>query len=110
VIYFTAKKKLDEDNSDTNAVISKTITEFDDPTNGKTAIELTPTDTGITAGVYFCDIVVQDADGRRYQTDEGTIEINDGVTNRIVSNPTPEPDNNSDGTTDTGETDATEGE
>lgn len=42
-----------QDTPDANALITKTLTTFTDPTNGKTNLELTNTDTNIALGTYF---------------------------------------------------------
>jgi hypothetical protein len=48
--------------TDANAKIKKTITVHSDPTNGKTVISLTETDTDITPKSYYYDITIQDDD------------------------------------------------
>ena len=59
-IYFTVKEKVSD--SDINANIKKTITSHLDAVNGKSLIELTPTDTDILGNRYF---------SFDYKTDDG---------------------------------------
>jgi len=59
-VYFTVK--LEAKDSDANAKISKTITSHDDPTNGKTLIELEPDDTvDLDDGNYYYSIDFKDS-------------------------------------------------
>ena len=58
-VYFTVKSEAKD--SDANAVISKTITSHDDPTNGKTLIELEPADTAdLDLGNYYYSMDFKD--------------------------------------------------
>jgi len=60
VVFFTVKEFMID--TDANAKIKKTITVHSDPTNGKTVISLTETDTDITPKSYYYDITIQDDD------------------------------------------------
>ncbi len=62
-VYFTAKPALTDDATDTSAVITKEVTSHTDPTNGKTVIDLDPSDTNVTPGIYYYDIQVKKASG-----------------------------------------------
>lgn len=62
-VFFTAKPALTDDAADTTAVITKEVTSHTDPTNGRTMIELDPTDTDVEPGIYFYDIQVKKASG-----------------------------------------------
>jgi len=50
-IYFTVKQNMND--TDANAVINKKITTHSDPTNGKTLITLTNTETNLTGNYYY---------------------------------------------------------
>lgn len=54
-VYFTAKKKNDNTDDDTLAVISVKITVHTDPTNGITTLVLDTTQTDVALGCYKCD-------------------------------------------------------
>lgn len=59
-VFFTAKALLtDTDPADANAVITKEVTSFTNPTAGEAIIPLTPTDTDVTPGIYYYDIQVK---------------------------------------------------
>ncbi len=53
-VFFTVKKNVNQ--SDDEAVISKTVTNHLNPTNGVTLIEITTTESDIPPGVYLYDI------------------------------------------------------
>jgi len=57
-IYLTVKENMED--TDTNAKISKTVTVHSEPTNGKTLISLTSSDTDILAGMYWYSIDYKD--------------------------------------------------
>lgn len=54
-VCFTAKKKNDNTDDDTLAVISEKITVHTDPTNGITTLVLDTTQTDVALGCYKCD-------------------------------------------------------
>lgn len=56
--YFNVKRNLSQ--LDTEAAISKVVTNHTDPTHGVTKIVLSPTDTDISPGTYFYDITYKD--------------------------------------------------
>ena len=55
-VYFTAKKKNDNTDDDSLAVITEKITVHTDATNGVTTLELSTTQTNVTLGCYKCDL------------------------------------------------------
>jgi len=75
-VSFSAKARL----SDTATVISKDVTNHTDPTNGKTTITLTTTDTNIDRGVYYYDIQIQGGGINRKTVVKGKLEITWQVT------------------------------
>jgi hypothetical protein len=81
-VFFTVKTLANADSLDTSAVISKTITSHYDPTNGKTRIELSSTDTDITAGNYWFDIQLKDTANKISSCEKGQIEVLQDITRR----------------------------
>ena len=59
--YFVAKEKMDD--ADSSALIMKEIITHTNPTQGKTTIELEPTDTDISCKNYHYSIDYKDDDG-----------------------------------------------
>ena len=59
-VFFTAKADFDADPTDGNAVIAVEQTNHIDPTNGKTTIDLSATDTTVQPGEYYYDIQIKD--------------------------------------------------
>jgi len=55
--------KINENDPDSSAIISKTVTSFPDPTNGKATISLSPTDTDQLIDCYFYDMQLKDSSG-----------------------------------------------
>jgi len=53
-VFFTVKKSVNQ--TDDEAVISKTVTNHTNPTGGVTLIEITTTESNIPPGVYLYDI------------------------------------------------------
>ena len=82
-ILFTVKKQCDINKADTEALITKTITDHTDPTEGISTLELTNEDTDIPAGEYLWDLRLI-KDGVITQTQRDTLTITEGVTKRIV--------------------------
>ena len=76
-IYFTAKQAMDD--SDDAAKINKKITSHSDPTNGKTLIELTTSDTDLDPGTYYYSVDYKDDDGNIGTLFHGRIKIVDSV-------------------------------
>ena len=81
-VFFTAKSKMTD--PDASAVISKTITTHTDAENGETEITLTLTDTTLTPGSYYYDIIIQDDDSpaNRHLVLEGKLTITKTATQR----------------------------
>ena len=76
-IYFTAKLEMED--SDANAKISKKITSHSDPTNGITIITLDPDDTDLDYGSYYYSIDFKDDDGQEGILQHGRLKIADTV-------------------------------
>ena len=76
-IYFTVKENMTD--SDANAKISKTVTSHSEPLNGKTLIELTSSDTDITAGVYWYSIDYKDNLGNEGVLFTGKLKVKEPV-------------------------------
>jgi len=85
-LFFTVKKNSNSDIvTDSDAIISKTVTSHSDPTGGITTISLTSTDTTINPGTYFYDIKFKDSTGtwvRSSNTDKFNVR---GVTTNRLS-------------------------
>lgn len=59
-VYFTVKSDVwDDDMSDTNALIKKTVTSHTDEVAGITEWELSDSDTNIAPGKYYYDVIVE---------------------------------------------------
>ena len=58
IVFFTVKERMID--GDDKAIIKKTITSHTDPTQGKTIISLTDTDTDKSPKSYYYDITIQD--------------------------------------------------
>ena len=54
----TVKMTVRRTRNNGEALISKVVTEHTDPTEGKTTITLSPTDTAIDLGAYYYDIQI----------------------------------------------------
>lgn len=82
-IRFTVKTaEYSTDATDTDAVITKNVT--DGTSEGAYEIEIEPADTAtLTPGKYYYDIKVEQADGKIYKLDEGTIKLDGSPTNRL---------------------------
>lgn len=79
-IRFTVKEKItDTDATALTNGISKTITTHTNPSNGETAISLTPTDTNLIGSFVF-DIQVKDVSGNITTILEGIINFSKDVT------------------------------
>lgn len=84
VIYFTAKPKYDDDDTDSSAVIAKTMnaSEILDPTTGEVTFKLTSSEMNIEPGKYVYDIVLKQADSDRVTLLEGKLTIKPAATLR----------------------------
>ena len=78
-IYFTVKASMN--NEDSEALIAKEITSHLDATGGKSLIELTSTDTNISAGIYYYSIDYKDDDGNVKILYQGKLRISKTVLN-----------------------------
>lgn len=74
-IFFTVKPALTDDLTDSTAIITKNVTSLTDPTSGIATIDLTPSDTNKTPGIYYYDVQFKDADGVITSIPYGTLEI-----------------------------------
>ncbi len=83
-IYFTAKPEYDEDNTDANAVIRKTMSAEDvlNTESGVVSFKLTANEANIAPGKYVYDIVLKQADTDRVTLLEGKLKVNPAVTLR----------------------------
>ena len=83
-IYFTAKPKYDEDDTDSSAVITKTMNASDvlDVTTGVVTFKLTASDTNVTPAKYVYDLVLRQADYDRVTLLEGKLIIKPATTLR----------------------------
>jgi hypothetical protein len=79
-VLFTVKRSVDE--TDAQAVISKTVTSHSDPTHGITTITLSSSDTDKIQGEYLYDIAYVDDSGNRKATEPDTFIILGTVTQR----------------------------
>ncbi len=82
-VFFTAKPALTNDVSDNTAVISVEVTSHTDPTNGKTTIPLSSTDTDVTPGEYYYDVQVKRGDLTIVSIRARKLEVFADVTRRI---------------------------
>jgi len=81
--FFMTVKKTYED-SDTDAIISKTVKNHTDPTGGITTITLTNSDTSKAAGVYKYDIQMKTDANLVYTLTVDDFILNDDVTRRTT--------------------------
>lgn len=72
-VYFTLKEKMED--SDATAKINKTVTSHSAPTQGKTLIELTSSDTDLDAGNYYYSIDYKDDDDNEQVLFTGRIRV-----------------------------------
>ena len=86
VIYFTAKPAYDDDETDSNAVITKTLDADDvlDTDTGKVSFTLTASDTNVEAGKYVYDLVLKQSDEDRITLLSGKLTVKPAVTLRGV--------------------------
>jgi len=76
-VYFTVKEKMEDEDSE--AIIAKTITSHSDPENGKTLIELAPSDTNQDAGSYYYSIDIKDDEAEEKVLFSGKLIIEKAV-------------------------------
>lgn len=80
-VFFTIK--VNQDDTDDEAVISKKITSHTIPDQGKTSVPMTDTETYTLAGQYYYDIQVKKTDNTIFTCLEGTITFKRDITRRI---------------------------
>lgn len=83
-IYFTAKAKYDNDDTDSAAVIAKTMTASSilDLTTGEITFKLTSSEMNVEPGKYVYDIVLKQVDSDRVTLLEGKLTIKPAATLR----------------------------
>lgn len=82
-LFFTMKTVPDNDLTDTSALIKSTVTTHTDPVNGKSVIQLTPTDTNnATPGPYVYDVQLKDSLGNISTLLSGKVKVLADVTRR----------------------------
>lgn len=86
-IYFTAKPNYDEDDTDANAVISKTMSAKDvlNIETGVVSFKLTASEANVVPGKYVYDIVLKQADTDRVTLLEGKLKVTPAATLRGFS-------------------------
>lgn len=86
-IYFTAKPEYDNDETDANAVICKTLSarEVLNTETGVVSFKLTASEANIVPGKYVYDIVLKQADTDRITLLEGKLQITPATTLRGFS-------------------------
>jgi hypothetical protein len=82
-IYFTAKSVVDDDATDSAAVIKKDVTSHTDATAGQTTIALTSTDTNsVDPGIYGYDIQLKNSDDAISTLEVGQLKVLGDYTRR----------------------------
>ena len=81
-VFMTVKLNFDTDETDSQAIISKTVTSHTDPTNGITTISLSDSDTTIDVKDYYYDMTFKDTSDKIHSIQEGKFEVSNAVTNR----------------------------
>lgn len=79
-IFFTVKEYLEDDYD--KAVISKEITTHSDPTNGKTKMELSETETDLKPKEYYYDVVIDDTASYKQTLTRDIFKIKFNTTNK----------------------------
>lgn len=80
-VFFTVKRRISD--TDLEALITKEITIFDDPTNGIAILILTSAQTNIPAGSYFFDIQLKTIDSKIASSSAGRFYVSQDVTARV---------------------------
>lgn len=80
-IFFTLKRKKKD--SDTEALISKTITSIPNPTLGIYTFTLAASELNTFEGMYYYDFQIKLADGKIYTIPGGTITFLVDITRRV---------------------------
>lgn len=84
-VFFTVKKNLDD--ADDAALIKVEQTEHDAPSDGKTIIELSNTNTNLPTGNYFYDLQLVRSNGKVSSILYGRFQVVPDITKRTTSNP-----------------------
>jgi len=79
-VFFTVKRNPTD--TDANAVISKEITEFEEPTEGIALLELSDEDMDIPARSYYYDIQLKDSAGKISSSFSGRFVVSQDITIR----------------------------
>ena len=84
-VFFTIKKRPDEDSDDSDAIFKATITSHTDPANGITTIDI-PRDTmaDIEARRYVYDLQLKDTSDKINSSKYGVLEVINDITNRTT--------------------------
>lgn len=85
-IFFTVKdKEYTSVTTDTDALVSKTVTSLPGATEGIYTVTLDPVDTAtIPKGSYYYDIKIKLVDGTIYKLNEGRFILDASPTNRMA--------------------------
>lgn len=85
-VFLTVKTaEFSSDTTDSDAIISKTITSFATPQLGLYTITINPVDTAtIAKGTYYYDLKIKYVNGTIYKLSEGRIIIDASPTNRMT--------------------------
>ena len=84
-MFFTVKRSMESlDETDADALISKTVTVHTDPTNGITVVPVEAADTNLPLGVYFYDVKVKTDAGRIFAVVRGKFNVVWRVTGRTA--------------------------
>lgn len=81
-IFFTIKKRKTD--TDSQAVVSKTITNIPNPTLGVYVLEVPASELDTLQGVYYYDFQIKLTSGEIYTLARGTITFDVDITRRIV--------------------------
>lgn len=86
-IYFTVKPTYDDDTTDSQAVISKTMDADDvlDPETSRVTFTITASEANVPAGKYVYDLVLKQSDNDRMTLLEGKLTVKPAVTLREIS-------------------------
>lgn len=82
-LFLTIKKTIDDDPTDSKAVIKKTITSFPNPELGIITLEVTAAELNHLVGLYYYDYQIKLADGKIYTLLSGTVTFKADVTRRV---------------------------
>jgi len=79
-VFFTVKRRITD--TDTNALISKTVTTHSNAAGGITQVALSPTETTVATGTHVYDLQLKDAAGNIFSSHQGTCKVLADVTRR----------------------------